>query len=90
MPFTVYQYTFYLNTRFQNIRVPRENLLNFVADVLPNGQYVSVIDDPDQVRFTQYVDMIDELHFAIFFSEELTMLIFRGLQLSFLHLHLVE
>jgi hypothetical protein len=87
MPFTVYQSTFYLNTRFQNIRVPRENLLNLVADVLPNGQYVSVIDDPDQVRFTQYVDMIDVL---LIFSEEVTMLICRGLQLSFLRSHLVE
>uniref|UniRef100_A0ACD5WWM9 Uncharacterized protein n=1 Tax=Avena sativa TaxID=4498 RepID=A0ACD5WWM9_AVESA len=34
---------------FNNIRVPRENLLNLVADVLPDGQYVSTIDDPDQV-----------------------------------------
>jgi hypothetical protein len=35
--------------RFNNIRVPRENLLNLVADVLPDGQYVSTVDDPDQV-----------------------------------------
>ncbi|OEL25806.1 Acyl-coenzyme A oxidase 3, peroxisomal [Dichanthelium oligosanthes] len=39
---------------FQNIRVPRENLLNLVADVLPDGQYVSMIDDPDQ-RFAAFL-----------------------------------
>jgi acyl-CoA oxidase len=39
----------YFHIRFQNIRVPRENLLNLVADVFPDGQYVSVINDPDQV-----------------------------------------
>ena len=44
--------TFYLYNRFQNIRVPRENLLNLVADVLPDGQYVSMIDDPDQVSLS--------------------------------------
>lgn len=35
--------------RFNNLRVPRENLLNSVADVLPDGQYVSAIKNPDQV-----------------------------------------
>ncbi|KAL6594824.1 hypothetical protein ACP70R_048273 [Stipagrostis hirtigluma subsp. patula] len=39
---------------FHNIRVPRENLLNLVADVLPDGQYVSMINDPDQ-RFAAYL-----------------------------------
>uniref|UniRef100_A0A0E0PXN2 Acyl-coenzyme A oxidase n=1 Tax=Oryza rufipogon TaxID=4529 RepID=A0A0E0PXN2_ORYRU len=39
---------------FNNIRVPRENLLNLVADVLPDGQYVSTIDDPDQ-RFAAFL-----------------------------------
>ncbi|RCV21652.1 hypothetical protein SETIT_4G154600v2 [Setaria italica] len=39
---------------FQNIRVPRENLLNWVADVLPDGQYVSMIDDQDQ-RFAAFL-----------------------------------
>ncbi|CAD5177408.1 unnamed protein product [Musa acuminata subsp. malaccensis] len=33
---------------FDNFRVPRENLLNSVADVLPDGRYVSPIKDPDQ------------------------------------------
>lgn len=31
------------------MRIPRENLLNSVADVTPDGQYVSAIKDPDQV-----------------------------------------
>lgn len=35
--------------RFDNIRIPRENLLNSVADVSPDGQYLSAIKDPDQV-----------------------------------------
>lgn len=35
--------------RFNNVRIPRENLLNSVADVSPNGQYLSAIKDPDQV-----------------------------------------
>ncbi|KAM0915873.1 hypothetical protein ACQ4PT_010532 [Festuca glaucescens] len=39
---------------FNNIRVPQENLLDLVADVLPDGQYVSTIDDPDQ-RFAAFL-----------------------------------
>ncbi|KAM3191808.1 hypothetical protein ACQJBY_069194 [Aegilops geniculata] len=39
---------------FNNIRVPRENLLNLVADVLPDGKYVSMIDNPDQ-RFAAFL-----------------------------------
>lgn len=39
---------------FQNVRVPRENLLNLVADVLPDGEYVSMIDNPDQ-RFAAFL-----------------------------------
>ncbi|KAG8075732.1 hypothetical protein GUJ93_ZPchr0006g42317 [Zizania palustris] len=39
---------------FKNIRVPLENLLNLVADVLPDGQYVSMIDNPDQ-RFAAFL-----------------------------------
>lgn len=35
--------------RFDHKRVPRENLLNSVADVTPDGQYQSAIRDPDQV-----------------------------------------
>lgn len=60
--------TFYLYNRFQNIRVPRENLLNLVADVLPDGQYVSMIDDPDQVSLSlslsQYVTRISYSSFS--------------------------
>lgn len=39
---------------FDNFRVPRENLLNSVADVLPDGQYISAIKDPDQ-RFAAFL-----------------------------------
>ncbi|XP_042378880.1 acyl-coenzyme A oxidase 3, peroxisomal-like [Zingiber officinale] len=39
---------------FDNIRIPRENLLNSVADVLPDGRYVSSIKDPDQ-RFAAFL-----------------------------------
>lgn len=39
---------------FNNLRVPRENLLNSVADVLPDGQYVSAIKTPDQ-RFAAFM-----------------------------------
>ena len=35
--------------RFDNLRIPRENLLNSVADVSSDGQYVSAIKNPDQV-----------------------------------------
>ncbi|XP_076918938.1 acyl-coenzyme A oxidase 3, peroxisomal-like [Bidens hawaiensis] len=33
---------------FDNLRIPRENLLNSVADVSPDGKYLSAIKDPDQ------------------------------------------
>lgn len=39
---------------FDNLRVPRENLLNSVADVLPDGCYVSAIKNPDQ-RFAAFM-----------------------------------
>ncbi|GMG98551.1 hypothetical protein Nepgr_000391 [Nepenthes gracilis] len=39
---------------FDNVRIPRENLLNSVADVSPDGQYLSVISDPDQ-RFAAFL-----------------------------------
>jgi hypothetical protein len=35
--------------RFDNVRIPRENLLNSVADVSPDGKYLSAIENPDQV-----------------------------------------
>ncbi|XP_031492839.1 acyl-coenzyme A oxidase 3, peroxisomal [Nymphaea colorata] len=39
---------------FDNVRVPRENLLNSVADVSPDGHYQSAISDPDQ-RFAAFL-----------------------------------
>ncbi|MBA0592698.1 hypothetical protein Gorai_009673, partial [Gossypium raimondii] len=39
---------------FDNVRVPRENLLNSVADVSPDGKYLSAIKDPDQ-RFAAFL-----------------------------------
>lgn len=43
---TLFQYVI---NRFDNLRIPRENLLNSVADVSHDGQYLSTIKDPDQV-----------------------------------------
>ncbi|KDP31760.1 hypothetical protein JCGZ_12221 [Jatropha curcas] len=39
---------------FDNVRIPRENLLNSVADVSPDGQYLSAIKDADQ-RFAAFL-----------------------------------
>ncbi|KAF3443209.1 hypothetical protein FNV43_RR12890 [Rhamnella rubrinervis] len=39
---------------FDNVRIPRENLLNSVADVSSDGQYLSAIKDPDQ-RFAAFL-----------------------------------
>ncbi|XP_057954148.1 acyl-coenzyme A oxidase 3, peroxisomal-like [Malania oleifera] len=39
---------------FDNVRIPRENLLNSVADVSTDGQYLSAIKDPDQ-RFAAFL-----------------------------------
>lgn len=39
---------------FDNVRVPRENLLNSVADVSPEGKYLTAIKDPDQ-RFAAFM-----------------------------------
>ncbi|KAL8031580.1 hypothetical protein ABFX02_13G035200 [Erythranthe guttata] len=39
---------------FDNVRIPRENLLNSVADVSPEGKYLSAIKDPDQ-RFGAFM-----------------------------------
>lgn len=41
--------------RFDNLRVPRQNLLNSLCDVLPDGRYVSAIEDPDQVRTSRII-----------------------------------
>jgi acyl-CoA oxidase len=37
---------------FDNVRVPRENLLNRFADVAPDGTYTSPIDNPNRRFFT--------------------------------------
>ncbi|KAG9446839.1 hypothetical protein H6P81_012967 [Aristolochia fimbriata] len=39
---------------FDNLRIPRENLLNSVADVSPDGQYLTAIKDPDR-RFAAFM-----------------------------------
>uniref|UniRef100_A0A2P2JHP5 Acyl-coenzyme A oxidase n=2 Tax=Rhizophora mucronata TaxID=61149 RepID=A0A2P2JHP5_RHIMU len=39
---------------FEKVRIPRENLLNSVADVSPGGKYLSPIEDPDQ-RFVAFL-----------------------------------
>ncbi|XP_042518311.1 acyl-coenzyme A oxidase 3, peroxisomal-like [Macadamia integrifolia] len=39
---------------FDNVRIPRENLLNSVADVSPDGQYQSAIKNADQ-RFAAFL-----------------------------------
>ncbi|CAA2954151.1 acyl-coenzyme A oxidase 3, peroxisomal-like [Olea europaea var. sylvestris] len=39
---------------FDNLRIPRENILNSVADVSPSGKYLSAIKDPDQ-RFAAFL-----------------------------------
>ncbi|KAJ9170880.1 hypothetical protein P3X46_018944 [Hevea brasiliensis] len=39
---------------FNNLRIPRENLLNSVADVSSDGKYLSAIKDPDQ-RFAAFL-----------------------------------
>ncbi|KAK4286111.1 hypothetical protein QN277_002717 [Acacia crassicarpa] len=39
---------------FDNVRIPRENLLNSVADVSPDGQYLCTIKNPDQ-RFAAFL-----------------------------------
>ncbi|KAI3719749.1 hypothetical protein L6452_20653 [Arctium lappa] len=39
---------------FDDLRIPRENLLNSVADVSPDGQYLTAIKDPDQ-RFAAFL-----------------------------------
>ncbi|KAJ1415823.1 Acyl-CoA oxidase, C-terminal [Sesbania bispinosa] len=39
---------------FDNVTIPRENLLNSVADVSPSGEYLSAIKDADQ-RFAAFL-----------------------------------
>ncbi|KAJ9563680.1 hypothetical protein OSB04_008840 [Centaurea solstitialis] len=39
---------------FDDLRIPRENLLNSVAEVSPDGQYLTAIKDPDR-RFAAFL-----------------------------------
>ncbi|XP_071713203.1 acyl-coenzyme A oxidase 3, peroxisomal-like [Rutidosis leptorrhynchoides] len=39
-----------LNGWFDNLRIPRQNLLNSVASVSPYGQYLTDVKDPDQLE----------------------------------------
>ncbi|KAJ0091311.1 hypothetical protein Patl1_14631 [Pistacia atlantica] len=39
---------------FDNVRIPKENLLNSIVDVSPDGEYLSAIKDPDQ-RFAAFM-----------------------------------
>ena len=55
-PPTPEQYVLNIN-RFDKVRIPRENMLNAVADVTPDGQYLSSIKVPDQVQCIQYLEM---------------------------------
>lgn len=59
--------------RFDNVRVPRENLLNSVADVSVEGKYISATDDPDKVNFSNisvytymYVRVCVSMHVRMF------------------------
>lgn len=46
------------------MRIPRENLLNSVADVSSDGQYLSAIKDSDQVVILE-VDYINYHHYLL-------------------------
>lgn len=52
-----YQKLAALYFRFDNVRIPRENILNSVADVSSDGKYLSSIKDPDQVWFSFYLSL---------------------------------
>ncbi|RRT32285.1 hypothetical protein B296_00053746 [Ensete ventricosum] len=47
--------------KFAFFEVPRENLLNSVADVLPDGRYVSSVENPDQVTSISKLSIFDVL-----------------------------
>lgn len=54
--------------RFDNVRIPRENLLNAVADVTPDGKYESAIKEPEQVgvvyRWVISIRSITVMHYG--------------------------
>ncbi|KAJ0029847.1 hypothetical protein Pint_14451 [Pistacia integerrima] len=49
---------------FDNVRIPKENLLNSIADVSPDGEYLSAIRDPDQ-RFAAFMAALTSGHVNI-------------------------
>ncbi|KAJ0031034.1 hypothetical protein Pint_14498 [Pistacia integerrima] len=49
---------------FDNVRIPMENLLNSIADVSPDGEYLSAIRDPDQ-RFAAFMAALTSGHVNI-------------------------
>ncbi|RZR88611.1 hypothetical protein BHM03_00016233, partial [Ensete ventricosum] len=50
---------------FDGFRVPRENLLNSVADVFPDGRYVSSVENPDQVTSISKLSIFVGLAIAV-------------------------
>ena len=57
---------FFFFFRFDKMRIPGENLLNSVADVSQDGQYLSAIKDPDQVVLLKADYMLLLLNFMNF------------------------
>lgn len=53
-----FDFKFLFEFRFDNVRIPRENLLNSVADVSTDGQYLSAIKDPDQVFINDHMNFV--------------------------------
>ncbi|KAJ0090409.1 hypothetical protein Patl1_14640 [Pistacia atlantica] len=49
---------------FDNVRIPKENLLNSIADVSPDGEYLSAIRDQDQ-RFAAFMAALTSGHVNI-------------------------
>ena len=55
--------------RFDNVRIPRENILNSVADVSSDGKYLSAIKDADQVRVDKSIlCVLQSKHHKIMFT----------------------
>ncbi|KAJ0031328.1 hypothetical protein Pint_14440 [Pistacia integerrima] len=43
-----FMHSFARSGMFDNVRIPKENLLNSIVDVSPDGEYLSAIKDLDQ------------------------------------------
>ncbi|KAL6286388.1 hypothetical protein ACE6H2_010778 [Prunus campanulata] len=76
---------------FDNVRIPRENLLNSVADVSPDGQYLSAIKDPDQ-RFAAFLAPLTSSRVSIavgaIYSSQISLAIAISYAMSFAANHL--